>query len=185
MVRALLMVDLSKDFVYMDGALNCGEPGMKIIPYCRSLVKSFVEAGDLVIDARDAHDESDYEIASGLFPPHNLRHSEGQALIPELQAELDGHQAKYVYIAKKHYDATQGTDLLNIVRQYQVTELHLIGVCTDICVRYTLNGLYDFKTTGYPALDLVVHERGVASFSEAAHTESLTHFPLVFGAEVV
>lgn len=185
MGRALLMVDLSKDFVYLDGALNCGEAGVAIVPYCRALVKQFVEAGDLIIDARDLHDVEDYEIASGLFPPHNIRHTDGQLLIDELQSELAGHEEKYVYIAKKHYNATQGTDVLNIVRQYGVTEIHIIGVCTDICVRYTVNGLYDFKTEEAPALKIVVHEQGVASFNGVGHQESLRHFPAAFGAEIV
>ncbi|MDQ0190768.1 cysteine hydrolase [Alicyclobacillus cycloheptanicus] len=185
MARALLLVDLSKDFVYPDGALNCGEAGLGVIPYCRSLVKEFVETGDLIIDARDLHDPEDYEIASGLFPPHNLRHSEGQKLIDELREELNGHEEKYVYIAKKHYNACQGTDLFNIIRQYHITEIHVAGVCTDICVRYTVNGLYDFKTTEHPDLQIVVHREGVASFNEAGHQESLQHFPRVFGAKVV
>lgn len=183
--KALLIVDLSKDFVYLDGALNCGEAGVAIIPYCQSLVKSFVTAGDWVIDARDAHDLDDYEIASGLFPPHNLLGTPGADLIDELQAELSGHESRYVYLAKKHYNAAFGTDLFNIIQQREITEIHVIGVCTDICVRYTVGGLYDFKTSKWPDLKIVVHRDGVASFNPTGHADSLQHFPSVFGADVI
>lgn len=185
MARALLLVDLSKDFVYLDGALTCGAAGTTIIPYCQSLVQSFVTAGDWIIDARDAHDPDDYEIASGLFPPHNMNGTPGADLIDELQSELSGYESHYVYLAKKHYNAAYNTDLLNIIQQHEITEIHVIGVCTDICVRYTVSALYDFKTAKWPDLRIVVHKDGVASFNPVGHSDSLQHFPSVFGAEVV
>lgn len=185
MAKALLLVDLSKDFVYLDGALNCGQAGIDIIPYCQHLVRSFVAAGDWVFDARDAHDPEDYEIASGLFPPHNLRNTPGQLLIPELYSELGDEPSNYVYFPKKHYNAGAGTGLFDVIVQKNITELHVIGVCTDICVRYTINGLYDFKTTVRRDMDIVVHRFGVASFNQTGHEDSLQHFPVAFGVKVV
>lgn len=185
LAKALLLVDLSKDFVYLDGALNCGQAGIDIIPYCRELVRSFVAAGDWVFDARDAHDLEDDEIASGLFPPHNLRNTPGQLLIPELYTELGDKQSNYIYFPKKHYNAGLGTGLFDVIVQKDITEIHVIGVCTDICVRYTINALYDFKTTVHRELNIVVHQSGVASFNQNGHEDSLRHFPLAFGAKVV
>ncbi len=185
LAKALLLVDMSNDFIRLDGALNCGQPGMDIIPYCRQLVESFLESGDYVFDARDLHDMQDYEIASGMFPPHNLRETSGQELVSELKEPLSQKEDQWVYIPKKHYNAGYGTSLFDLIREKGITEIHVVGVCTDICVRYTVNGLHEFKTSEYPNLQIVVHRPGVASFNLDGHKESLAHFASALGTSIV
>jgi nicotinamidase/pyrazinamidase len=185
-VRALLMIDLSNDFIQLDGALSCGETGREIIPYCQRLVQSFVEMGDLIVDTRDSHSSDDWEIDSGLFPPHNLEGTVGQQLIPELAdlRPMDG-KGSWLYVPKKHYNATYATNLTELLERQALTEVHLVGVCTDICVRYTLAGLYDWRAAGHHAVEFFVHRSGVASFNSAGHEESLQHFPATLGAKVI
>jgi nicotinamidase/pyrazinamidase len=185
LAKALLLVDMSNDFIRLDGALNCGQPGMDIVPYCRQLVATFLENGDSVFDARDLHDETDYEIASGMFPPHNLRGTFGQDLISELKDLLVNREEQWVYIPKKQYNAGCGTNLFALIQEKGITEIHVVGVCTDICVRYTVNGLHEFKTSSYPELQIVVHQPGVASFNADGHQESLVHFTTALGTLVV
>ncbi|MBX5435709.1 MAG: cysteine hydrolase [Alicyclobacillaceae bacterium] len=184
MAKALLLVDMSKDFIYLDGSLNCGPAGMSIVGYCRELVRSFLDAGHIVIDARDLHHPDDYEIRSGLFPPHNIEGTHGQELIDELAQLLQGRPDLWVRVFKKHYNACFRTPLCEILRQHGVRQVHVVGVCTDICVRYTVSGLYDWKVSEYPELEIVVHERGVASFNEVGHADSLRHFRQAFGVNV-
>lgn len=185
MTKALLLVDLSNDFIRMNGALNCGPAGVAIVPYCLALVSAFIANGDVVFDARDDHDLEDFEIRSGLFSPHNLRGTEGQKLISELADLLKEQPAQWVYLPKKNYNAGYQTRLFPELMERNITELHVIGVCTDICVRYTLNGLYEFKTTVYPQLELYVHEKGVASFNERGHEDSIGHFSTALGCRVI
>lgn len=185
MAKALLLIDLSKDFVYLDGALNCGQPGVDIIPYCRTLVEQVLKEGAPVIDARDLHNLTDYEIASGLFPPHNIAGTPGQDLIDELASVLRAYPNQWVYIPKTNYNAVFRTELRSTLERLQVDEVHVIGVCTDICVRYTVNGLYEWKTSEYHDLRIVVHSQGVASFNPVGHEDSLRHFPAVLGAQVI
>jgi len=185
MNRALLLVDMSNDFIQLDGALNCGQPGIDIVPYCAGLVDSFLARREYVVDARDDHDLTDYEIATGLFPAHNIVHTKGQELIPELHERLQNHQELVKYIPKKTYNATYETDLLAFLTAKNITEVHIVGVCTDICVRYTVNGLYEWKAAVSKNLRVVVHQDGVASFNAVGHRDSLTHFAQVFGVDVV
>ncbi len=185
MCKALLLIDLSNDFIKLDGALNCGQPGEDIIPFCESLVREFVSDGLPVIDARDEHSMEDYEISSGLFPPHNLKGTWGQELIPELAAILKQAPSQWIYIPKKHYNAMFQTDLPETLSRLGIDELHVIGVCTDICVRYTTNGLYEYKTTSRPQLRIVLHQLGVASFNQIGHEDSLKHLPGAFGIDVL
>ncbi|MDP9729188.1 cysteine hydrolase family protein [Alicyclobacillus tolerans] len=185
-MKMLLLIDLSNDFIRLEGSLNCGEAGLAILPYCRQQVKNFLTHGQLVVDARDNHDPEDWEISSGLFPPHNLRGTWGQELVEEISSLHEmAKQGQWLTLSKKQYNATSGTNLLSILEEYEVDEIHLVGVCTDICVRYTLNGLYEWKTAQSRNLRLVVHQQGVASFNEVGHLDSLRHFPATFGAEVV
>lgn len=185
MAKALLLIDLSKDFIDLDGALNCGAAGQEILPYCREVVREFLRGGHVVLDARDEHDPEDFEIRSGLFPPHNMRGTPGQRLVEVLAEELEKAPRQWLQISKKHYNACFRTSLLDHLRTLQVRELHVLGVCTDICVRYTLGGLYEYKTVEQPNLRLVVHARGVASFNPVGHEDSLRHFPQAFGVEVL
>jgi nicotinamidase-related amidase len=60
-----------------------------------------------------------------------------------------------------------------------VNELHLVGVCTDICVLHTAVDAYN---KGYR---IVVHEKGVASFNPAGHEWALGHFEGALGATVI
>jgi nicotinamidase/pyrazinamidase len=185
MAKALLLIDLSKDFIDLDGALNCGEAGQAILPYCAGTIREFLAAGHVVLDARDEHDPEDFEIASGLFPPHNMRGTPGQRLADQLAAVLADFPSQWIQVSKKHYNACFRTELLDHLRRLDIDELHVMGVCTDICVRYTLGGLYEYKTVERPGLKLVVHARGVASFNPVGHEDSLRHFPQAFGVQVL
>ena len=45
MKKALLVIDYTVDFVALDGALTCGEPGVKLESYITSLTKQFIDEG--------------------------------------------------------------------------------------------------------------------------------------------
>ena len=60
-----------------------------------------------------------------------------------------------------------------------ITELHLAGVCTDICVLHTAVDAYN------KGFELVIHQNAVASFNEAGHEWALSHFEQSLGAKVV
>ncbi|MCL6445535.1 MAG: cysteine hydrolase [Alicyclobacillus sp.] len=185
MAKALLVIDMSNDFIARDGSLNCGEAGLAIVPYCVDLLRTFLNEGQVVLDARDLHDPDDYEIATGLFPPHNMRGTPGRDLIPDLAGPLAERPEWWIEIPKKHYNAGYRTNLFEILDEREIDEVHMIGVCTDICVRYTANALYEWKTSERPNLRIVIHRQGVASFNPEGHRDSLQHFEGAFGFSVV
>lgn len=53
---------------------------------------------------------------------------------------------------KTRYSAFAGTDLELKLRERGITELHLIGVCTDICVLHTAVDAYN------KGFDIVIHK---------------------------
>lgn len=177
-MRALLVIDYTNDFV--DGKLPVGEPAIELEESIVNLTKEFVERGDLVVMSVDLHEENDeYHPESKLFPPHNIRGTEGRHLYGKLQALYEQHRDDIVWMDKTRYSAFCGTDLELLLRERRINEVHLVGVCTDICILHTAVEAYN---KGY---DIKIHESGVASFNEDGHRWALQHFEGVLGAEVI
>lgn len=180
--RALINIDYTVDFVADDGALTCGKPGQDIEGAIAAITKEFIENGDWVVFAIDIHHEKDpYHPETKLFPPHNIAGTPGRNLYGELQSLYERHNDKpnVIWMDKTRYSAFAGTDLELILRARNITELHLVGVCTDICVLHTAVDAYN------KGFNIVVHKDAVASFNPAGHEWALGHFASSIGATVV
>lgn len=182
MKKALLNIDYTYDFVAEYGALTCGEPGQVLHDYIVGLTKEFHDNGDYVAFLIDLHFENDTRHPeSKLFPPHNIARTAGRELYGELE-ELyqEIKDSEHVeYFDKTRYSAFTGTQLELKLREREIEELHIVGVCTDICVLHTAVDAYN---KGYK---IVIHEKGVASFNQAGHDWALGHFKDTLGGTVV
>lgn len=182
MKRALINVDYTIDFVAEDGALTCGKPGQDIEKEIVQLTKDFISNEDYVVFAIDIHDEDDsLHPETKLFPPHNLSGTEGRNLYGELQNVFEKNKLKenVYWIDKTRYSAFAGTNLEIKLRERGITEIHLVGVCTDICVLHTAVDAYNKGFT------IVIHENAVASFNAEGHDWALNHFKTCLNAKVV
>ncbi|WLR51295.1 isochorismatase family cysteine hydrolase [Bacillus tianshenii] len=180
--RAWVIIDYTNDFVANDGALTCGNPGQRIEPHIARLTQAAIDIGDFVVFAVDLHKEDDpYHPETRLFPPHNIGHTEGRLQYGKLESIYQEHryEKNVYYMNKTRYSAFCGTDLELKLRERGVTELHLLGVCTDICVLHTAIEAYN------KGFELVIHRNAVASFDEQGHEWALGHFRSVLGAEIV
>lgn len=180
MKKALLVIDYTVDFVAMDGALTCGEPGIALESYITDLTRTFLDEGHFVVMPVDVHElEDPYHPETKLFPPHNIRGTAGRDLYGSLQTLYHERKEDIHWMDKTRYSAFAGTDLDLLLRARGITEIHLVGVCTDICILHTSVDAYNL---GY---DIVIHEQGVASFDPAGHEWALRHFRNTLGATVV
>jgi len=182
MKRALLNIDYSYDFVADDGKLTCGAPGQVLEDYIAKVTEEFIEAGDFVAIAMDAHEEDDpYHPESQLFPPHNIVGTPGKELYGKLADVYEKHKDKsnVYYTDKTRYSAFAGTDIEIKLRERGIEEVHLVGVCTDICILHTAIDAYN------KGFKIVVHQKGVASFNAVGHDFALKHVKNVLGGEVV
>ncbi len=92
----------------------------------------------------------------------------------------ENEQQENVYwIDKRHYSAFSGTDLDISLRERQITDVYLSGVCTDFCVLHTAVDAY---TQGYK---LHIFKHAVASFDTDGHEWALSHFESALGAEIL
>ncbi|MDQ0242524.1 nicotinamidase-related amidase [Bacillus fengqiuensis] len=177
--KALINIDYTKDFV--NGALPVGEPAEKIHDQIVSLTKEFIDNGDFVVFAIDLHQEGDvYHPETPLFPPHNIEGTDGRELYGQLKTVYEEYKdKKHVYFMDKtRYSSFAGTDLEIKLRERGITEVHLVGVCTDICVLHTAVDAYN------KGFKIVVHENAVASFNQSGHEWALSHFKGSLGADI-
>ena len=80
--EALLIVDMSNDFIADNGPLTVGKVGQEIVPYIKILAEQFLAEGNLVVVSMDAHQPNDPHF--DLWPVHNVVDTEGQQLYGEL-----------------------------------------------------------------------------------------------------
>jgi nicotinamidase-related amidase len=182
MKKALINIDYTIDFVADHGALTCGKPGQEIEKDIVQITNDFIENGDFVVFAIDMHNEKDaYHPETKLFPPHNIIGTNGRNLFGELENVYQTHKQKeHVYwMDKTRYSAFAGTDLELKLRERGITDLHLVGVCTDICVLHTA---IDAFNKGF---NIIVHKKAVASFNEQGHNWALDHFKACINATVI
>jgi len=170
-MRALLVIDMLKDFVYEDGALPV--PGArKLIEPINAKIAEFRARGEPVFFICDSHDEDDEEFR--VWGRHAVEGTPGAEVIDELDKRSDD-----VVIKKKRFSAFFGTPLEEELRKRGVTEVVLAGVLTNICVLHTAA---DAAMRGFR---VVVCRECVATVDEATQEWALKHMREVLGAEIV
>ncbi len=182
MKKALIVIDYTVDFVADDGKLTCGTPGQAIEGKITQLIKEYVEAGNAVFFANDLHEENDpYHPESKLFPPHNIKGTVGRNLfgtVKNAYNEYMNHKNVFSF-DKTRYSAFAGTPLELYLRERQINEIALVGVCTDICVLHTAVDAYN---KGYK---IIIYKEAVASFNEIGHNWALGHLKGSLGATFI
>lgn len=177
-MRALIVIDYTVDFV--TGKLPCGEPAIRIEERIAKLTEKYAQRGDWVVMAVDLHDPEDpYHPETKLYPAHNIRGTDGRSLYGRLNEVYEANRDRIYWMDKTRYSAFCGTDLEQRLRARGITELHLAGVCTDICVLHTAVDAYN------QGFAITVHSDAVASFNPAGHEWALGHFQHSLGATIL
>lgn len=171
-MKALLVIDMLKDFLNKDGALYCGDESRKIIPFVKEKIEEFHKESDLVVFICDSHDPDDLEFK--MFPRHCVAGTEGAEIIDELPVGK-----KDVVVKKTRYSAFYKTKLDKILKKRKVSEVYMVGVCTSICVMDTVG---DLRNRDYPVF---VYKNGVADFDRKAHQFSLERMEKTYGAKII
>ncbi|MDF2607551.1 MAG: cysteine hydrolase [Bacillales bacterium] len=176
--KALLIIDMSNDFVHENGTLTAGAPAQKIVQSILNSANEFIGNEDHVFICMDEHIEEDEHFK--LWPAHNIKGTWGQQLYGDLQVWYETNQNNPLvhFIPKPEYDAFHETNLTSLLREVGVSTVCLTGVCTDICVFLTAYGAYKER------FKLVVYKDQTATFTEN-HESFLEQMKTVFLAEIV
>jgi nicotinamidase-related amidase len=170
--KALIIVDMLNDFIDEKGALYCGVQARAIIPFVRDRLSTFRKSGDLVIFLQDSHDENDLEFTK--FRKHCVADTWGSEIVHEL-APVPGEKI----VPKKRYSGFYETDLEKILKDANIEEVEVTGVCTSICVMDTVGGLANRD------YNVSVPVKCVADFDQEMHEFSLKRMKQLYGARVL
>jgi nicotinamidase/pyrazinamidase len=155
-IKALVVVDVQNDFV-PGGALPVAE-GMQVVPVINRLQQLF----ELVVATQDWHPLDHGSFATNhkgrkpgdvieldglpqvLWPAHCIEETTGAAFVPGL------HTARFARVFRKgthpRIDSYSGffdnghrhsTGLGDYLRESKVQEVHVVGLATDYCVKFT------------------------------------------------
>ena len=136
MSRALVIVDFQNDFT-PGGALGVPD-GDAIADRLNALAAS--GDYDLVVATRDWHppDHGSFAERGGPWPPHCVQGTPGAELHPALdRSRIDVVVDKGQDPGTEGYSGFEGTDLERLLRERRVTEVTVVGLATDYCVKNT------------------------------------------------
>ena len=178
-MKALILVDLQNDFCW-SGALAV-EGGNDVIPIANQLMEKF----DLVVATKDWHPANHGSFAGThyerwrnpgdvidlnglqqvLWPIHCVQETFGSEFVNELNDEKINHITyKGTDVGIDSYSGffdngrRKATDLHGFLQSKDVTEVYVLGLATDYCVKFTA---MDAVSLGYKTHLVVEACRGV------------------------
>jgi nicotinamidase/pyrazinamidase len=129
-VKALLIVDLQNDFC--PGGSLAVRDGAAVVPVINQLMERF----DIVVASKDWHPEKSVHFR--IWPPHCVQGTSGAEFHPQLQSE----KIQQVFVKGTRdkddgFSAFEATnlDLAEYLASKGVTELYVVGLATDYCVK--------------------------------------------------
>lgn len=173
MKKVLLVVDMLEGFLRKEYPLFCGSQAEAIIPFVKKKIEEYRKTGELVIFIADNHTPDDKEFKK--FPPHCIKGTKESEVI----SELKGIAQREIYLPKTRYSGFYGTNLEELLEKEKPEIVEVVGVCTNICVLYTVEELANRD------YNVVVYKQGVASFDTEAHQWALKQMETVLGAKVI
>ena len=144
---------------------------MRIIPKVKRLLQKKSNEGATVFYVCDWHEEDDPEFS--MYPAHCIRGTQEAEIIGELSS-FPG-----TIIHKTTLSGFYQTDLDRYLQEISPQRVHVVGVCTDICIQYVVA---DLRIRGYKA---VVREECVATFNPEGHQYAMRYMEKILGAEVI
>ncbi len=172
MPNALIIGDMQRGFLEEGNPLYCGEGARAIIPKVRALAERELGDGAWLFFIVDTHDPDDKEFQ--MWPKHCVGGTTEVEIVPELADLVE----KGELIPKRRYSAFFGTDLAKRLAELKPAKLIFCGVCTDICVMYSVA---DARFRDYP---VEVYTDCVATFDPEAHEFALKHMEKILGADL-
>lgn len=178
MTRALIVVDVQNDFC--EGGSLAVSGGAAVALRIGDLLHEWVEATahersyDYVVATRDHHvDPGDHFSAApdyvDTWPVHCVAGTDGAAFHPNLDPQpFDAVFDKGAHAAA--YSGFEGTDrddvaLAEWLRNHDVTDVEIVGIATDHCVRATALDALDEGLGTRVRLDLTVGVAPATTFS--------------------
>lgn len=178
MPRALIVVDTQNGFL-REGNL-ASEHCLAALPAIQQEVDRALAAGERVFFTADTHEVDDAEFE--IFPEHCVRGTHEAELVDELQPYLARDDCHL--IAKRRYSALFETELEGLLHRFDIDEVRICGVCTDICVLHTTADLRNRDITVTVVADATATFDAPGHVADEVQRFSLDHMTGILGAAV-
>ena len=168
-MKALIVIDMQEDFIRgtlpADGAAS-------ILPYVKNIITTFEGC---IYYTLDTHDENYLSTKEGqhLPIPHCLKHTKGWQIDESLLSALQHKGA--IPLEKQYFSSLKLTQTL--LTKHQTTpfsEIHLMGICTDICV---IANAFVIQAH-LPEVTIYIHAQGCAGTTKESHENALKQMEL-------
>lgn len=158
----LLVIDMQNDFI--NGTLGTKE-AEAIVPFVEQFIRRADDKGFDIIFTQDTHTDTTYLTSrEGRKLPikHCIYGTKGW----EIPKDLQRAAPHAVYLCKSYFGAADWHDFFN---HEDTGTVHVIGLCTDICV---ITNVLTLKTL-YPNYNYVVHSGYCAGSTPEKHKAAL------------
>jgi len=180
MVILVLAIDAVKGFCDRGNMQN---PRMKnIIPNIEDLMERVQKKreGDIIFVC-DNHQEDDPEFKR--FPKHCIVGTEEVEVVPQLRRFLMA--ANNNYVPKTKFNALLGNRLKESLARIKPDRIIIVGVCTDICILYTVAALRELEYEVIVPKDCVETFDAPDHNAEDVNNAMLKHMADILGVEIV
>lgn len=180
MTNVVLVIDAVRGFCDLGNLRN---PLMeRIIPHIEKLLDKKEKDGWEIIFLADNHTEDDKEFER--FPRHCVAGTAECDIVPRLQRFLKPDMGNY--LPKNRHGGFFRTRLEALLDEYAPEIVMVVGVCTDICVKYTVEELCnrDYRVQVVADCVTTYHIPEVHDAAEVNNYE-LRHMQNVLGAELI
>lgn len=156
MTHALIVTDMINDFCHKEGKLY--SPNIaEIIPEVAAHIESARVQQQPILYLVDTHREDDPEFK--MFPKHATS-AWGREPVAGIRAAWSPLGGRERLIPKSTFSGFFRTDLDAMLKSLDVTEITIVGNCTDICVLFTAA---DARARGY---EVTIPSSAVATFRD-------------------
>jgi nicotinamidase-related amidase len=162
MNKAVLVIDMVKDFTDMENGKVPNEGAGRILPAIHDFVQQSRAAGARIIWVIDTHraNKPDWELEH--VRDHCTEGTPGVEMAPPLAALEEDY-----IIRKRRFSAFFGTDLDIVLRDLHVDTVFLAGTKTNVCIRATAQDAFSHN------YHVVVPEECVATDKPHLHEANL------------
>jgi len=179
MDKVLIVVDMQNDFLLDEGSLNLGHDTKDLRERMAEFVDKF--EGRLYL-TYDNHQEDDCEFET--FPKHCIEHTNGHKLVNELKAVIRGKD--FETLAKKSYTGGAITNLANELADNDIKEIHVVGVCTHICVHDIVATLVNHTKNFHGYIpQIIIHKDLIDDFNPEMAEFAVQRMQNLYGAKLV
>ena len=176
MVNVILVVDEINGF--LKNGILADKKNMVVVPETKKLLRRKISEGWEVLFLCDNHKDGDPEL--NIFDEHCMAGTEEAKVVDELFEFVTPKN----YIPKPGHDGFYGTDLEEIIKQKTPEKIVVVGVCTDICVLYTVIGLRNIKLRNMD-YEVIIPKDCVRAFDVDNTDVWLGHMKNVLGVQIV